>query len=136
MKAAIIKHLVRYPVSVALCSAILQINQSLGKDQQSQCQSIDGAVNITYSSSEQVILPTVPSNATVQCNKFSIVYDKRTRNPKYVIERLDKASLLCADDEDALSKKKKRKPFFLESGIDFDVFRVCIPVSYCSILFI
>jgi DNA/RNA endonuclease G (NUC1) len=79
---------------------------------------------ISYSSSEQVIIPLPPSLDGKKGGTFTVVYDKRTRNPKYVVERISKESLLCADDEDALSKKKKRKPFHAENSIENDIFRV------------
>lgn len=91
------------------------------------------SVRLGYSSSEQIVLPTAQTTAVKQ-NAFVAVYDKQTRNPKYVIERLYKDSLLCADDEDALNKKKKRKPFFVETSIEDDIFRVSIFYSiynYC-----
>ena len=53
-----------------------------------------------------------------------VVYDKRTRNPKYVVERLNRVGLECNDDEDAKAKKKHRKPFFSETSIDSEAFRV------------
>ena len=53
-----------------------------------------------------------------------VVYDKRTRNPKYVVERLNQAGLACSDDDDANEKKKKRKPFFSEPSIESEAFKV------------
>lgn len=82
---------------------------------------------LTYSSSEQVILsPDFPFSQETgkYLNNFLVVYDKRTRNPKYVVERLYRESVVCSDDEEALAKKKKRKPFFIETSIDSESFRV------------
>lgn len=103
--------------SIALQSGSKTHNGEAGSD----------ASNLTYSSSEQVILsPDFPfSQATGHSiNNFMVVYDKRARNPKYVVERLYRENVMCADDEDALAKKKKRKPFFVETGIDSESFRV------------
>jgi len=53
-----------------------------------------------------------------------VVYDKRTRNPKYVVERLNQSGLACSDDDEANEKKKKRKPFFSEPTIESEAFKV------------
>lgn len=84
-------------------------------------------IEIPYSSSEQVILtPALPGSKPG--NNFMVVYDKRTRNPKYVVERLNQAGLACSDDDDANEKKKKRKPFFSEPSIESESFKVCVPL--------
>lgn len=87
------------------------------------CAGADATSTIGYSSSEQLVFPVLPSTAG-KSGSFAIVYDKRTRNPKYVIETLHGSRLMCADDEEALLKKKKRKPFYSEPSIEVETFRV------------
>ena len=92
----------------------------------------EGTVNVPYSSSEQIILtPLLPGSGCKPGNNFMVVYDKRTRNPKYVVERLNRMGLECNDDEDAKAKKKHRKPFFSETSIDSEAFRVRFYIPYC-----
>jgi DNA/RNA endonuclease G (NUC1) len=78
----------------------------------------------SYSTSEQLVRP-LQSTTTGKPGSFAIVYDNRTRNPKYVIEALYGAGVVCTDDEIALEKKKKRKPFYCEPSIQVEAFRVC-----------
>lgn len=91
------------------------------------------ASNLTYSSSEQVLFsPDFPFSQAAghPINNFMVVYDKRARNPKYVVERLYRENVMCTDDEEALAKKKKRKPFFVETGIDSESFRVSLQCCF------
>lgn len=95
--------------------------QRIGLPRNTECKG--SAIDIPYSSSEQVILtPVLPGSKSG--NNFMVVYDKRTRNPKYVVERLNQAGLACSDDDDANEKKKKRKPFFSEPSIESEAFKV------------
>lgn len=82
-----------------------------------------------FSSSETLIHPTISSQPG-KPGTFGIVYDNRTRNPKYVIESLKGSGVVCADDEEALLKKKKRKPFYSESSIEVEAFRVWSRIDY------
>jgi DNA/RNA endonuclease G (NUC1) len=79
---------------------------------------------LSYSTTEQLVLP-LQSTTIGKPGSFAIVYDNRTRNPKYVIEALYGAGVVCTDDEIALEKKKKRKPFYSEPSIQVEAFRVC-----------
>jgi DNA/RNA endonuclease G (NUC1) len=107
---------------VSLSSRLIGSKASCAADTNNQA-------TISYSSSEQLIIPLPPTIDSKKGGNFTVVYDKRTRNPKYVVERITKESLLCADDEDALSKKKKRKPFHAENSIENDIFRVSSPFA-------
>ncbi len=52
-------------------------------------------------------------------NNFLVVYDSRTKCPKYAIEKLTKETFIDKSTED-----KKRPPFHAESTIKQDSFRV------------
>ena len=106
-------------VGVLSCAAIQTGNVSYSAG------SKDNNVNIPYASSEQIILtPMLPGSEKKASNNFMVVYDKRTRNPKYVVERLYQSGLACSDDEDANLKKKKRHAFFSDPAIESEVYRV------------
>jgi len=76
-------------------------------------------INYKLSSSEHTIIHSSPSSPSLV-----IIYDKRTRSPKYVIEHLTLYDLLCDDNEEAAVLKKKRKPFFSEPTILNELFKV------------
>ena len=75
------------------------------------------------SSSSSLSSPSVKPSASLSPS-LVIMYDKRTRSPKYVIEHLTFFDLLCDDNEEAAILKKKRKPFYSEPTILNDLFKV------------
>lgn len=84
------------------------------------------------STSEHIIIQPISSSSSSSVKPSSsslspslvIMYDKRTRAPKYVIEHLTLFDLLCDDNEEAAILKKKRKPFYSEPTILNDLFKV------------
>ena len=88
--------------------------------------------SILLPSSEHIIhnksihknLSLTTTSINKQTSDFIIVYDKKTRSPKYTIERLHAMNITCPDDLEASLLKKKRKPFYTESSIINENFKV------------
>lgn len=78
--------------------------------------------NSTTTKSSSLITTTTTNKQ--HSSDFIIVYDKKTRSPKYTIERLHATNITCPDDLEASLLKKKRKPFYTESSIVNDNFKV------------
>jgi len=97
-------------------------------------QNTQAALNAVISSPQYTIHSPLSANKTN--DQFTIVYDTRTRNPLFVVERLSAAN----HRKDKLDKKKggndfnsdnhgvpsKRPPFFTEPRIDSPHFKVLI----------
>ena len=107
-----------------MASAVCALNMTIYND-----NADNKAITYKLSTSEHTIIHSASHSSSPS---LVIVYDKRTRSPKYVIERLSLHDLLCDDNEEALMLKKKRKPFFSEPTIFNELFKVSWHTAHCK----